>query len=94
MKHWREASYPTEKPDAPGTYFAVWEVGDTHWHGAAIWNGTSWEPEIQVPALKGVQPTYWLKRYVWLTRKKLDRYTNQSISATNLDIELNGEEVL
>lgn len=83
MKHWREAPYPHEKPDRPDTYFCGWEIGDTHWHGAAIWNGTSWEPE-RLPELKGMQPTYFLKRFAGFKHRSKLRYSMQELEDINL----------
>ncbi len=77
MTYYRKAYPPKEKPDHPGTYFAVWEVGDTIWHGATIWDGKRFKPE-KIPELKGIEyPTYWLREMTGISATRTQRFTSQ-----------------
>lgn len=79
MSYYRKAFLPKEPPTEINTYFCVWEVGDTHWHGAAEWTGKKFKEERN-PLLKGMQPTYWLKQMEALpVARKLERFTNQAL---------------
>lgn len=83
MSYFRQMEFPTNKPPRPDTYFAGWIQGDTHWHGAAIWDGKKFKEET-VPALKGVQPTYWLAPFTgFLPNARRDRFSIQELSDLN-----------
>ena len=75
----KKAYLPKQEPPKEGTYFCVWEVGDTHWTGAGIWNGKKFKEE-KVKELKGLQPTYWLREVSTFSKsQKAERFTNQAL---------------
>lgn len=83
MSYFRQMEFPTNKPNYADTYFCGWVIGDTHWHGAAIWDGKKFKEE-KISELKGLQPTYWLAPFTGFTpNSRRERYSQQELEDLN-----------
>lgn len=93
MSYFRKMDYPQNKPPVADTYFCGWIIGDTHWHGAAIWDGKKFKEE-KIESLKGIKPTYWLAPFVGFTpASRMVRFSQQEIDDLNFLRVEDGERI-
>lgn len=93
MSYFRQMEYPANRPNYADTYFCGWIIGDMHWHGAAIWDGKKFKDE-KLPALKGIQPSYWLAPFTgFMPKDRYRRYSQQELEDLNFASIGDGEHL-